>query len=526
MDKKMSRCNYLASVNRIILILSCAVLYGSKVNIVLAAPSNPRVGRYCSPRRHSNTYAEHKSIVQLTSSLSTITPSSTSVATVDSTSSPKTSPISQLATFIKDNVVRIKNGTGQLYTNHKRCNTIRSKKQQFIVQEPKTSQNSYQKTGITFEEYNFLIKGKEDRGKVINLMFMGIFSPNFLPYAFTFLPNFLPSTLQQKTPVGFNKWETISRERTHTVLKTLLNIEKEARSTPAGSLLNLFGMGGTKHKTRMKMVDHMAGKFLALGSSHKPKSQNAAKVNVVDRCDTGITEFAKISTNENLILDALQNELFSDEQSSKKRSGLSFIPKVIMSSLAQAIDGNIITSKGTSMANQSPISSLTPNFIKRNKVITHIKVIKDADSFLLNEGIDLNSLSGDLLLDTCHARMIGNPKSSERDLRKALFKWLNVLSASAKKNENASLPVMNVNYSENDKVVSTKAMESVSHNIDEAKNQQTGVSTSALQNISSNTEKCYNANLATFALMCYNAVDGARNDGSASTLPRFLLDKD
>ena len=84
---------------------------------------------------------------------------------------------------------------------------------------------------------------------------------------------------------------------------------------------------------------------------------------------------------------------------------LAFVPKALVKGLALAIDANTVTPKGTSGAKKGLLSGLTPYFIIRNKVITHLKTVGDADSFLVNEQIDLDTLSGDVLLDACHARM-------------------------------------------------------------------------------------------------------------------------
>ena len=142
---------------------------------------------------------------------STVAPSNTDVvvpsySTKGDTSSSGdsgTNPVFQLAGYVKDSFVRMKDGSVQLYTNHKKCNEIRSKQKEYLEKIASTLPKEEQKAakkyypsagGITYEEFDFLQKGKEDRGRLANTVFMMVFAPNFVPYAFMFFPDMLPSS--------------------------------------------------------------------------------------------------------------------------------------------------------------------------------------------------------------------------------------------------------------------------------------------------------------------------------------------
>ena len=467
---------------------------------------------------------------------------SSSTTSVDIESPPKKNIIFQLGNYVKDSVVRLKDGTVQLYTNHKECNNIRDKQKVYAKENPKSADVSYQRTGITFQEYDFLTRGKEDRGRVFNLVFMMFFSPNFLPYAFMFFPNILPTPFQQNPPMAFDKLELISRERSHAVIKTLLDIEKEAKSVPTGNPLNPFGKGkAKKNRELMARVNQITGQLLLLGNGSLSTATADASIS---------TNMGSIDKEEH-ILNLLQDEIYTDEAPDRSRTRLAFVPKAIMKGLSNAIGANTVSAKGTSNANSGVFSSLTPHFMIRNKVITHLQAVNDADSFLIHENVDLNTLSGDLLLDTCNARMIGTPESTEFELRNSLSKWLALTVSTPEADsvqENASSPVSNsdkVGRKLNDyhnryssKQYDARFVSSVEPHPNQLKvcdaieidksNSRNGASLMSIDNASSDTmsrssiPKYYNANLAKFALMCYNAVEGARGSGSASVLPRFL----
>ena len=369
------------------------------------------------------------------------TSSITAAETTETVDGGGKNPVIALAGFIKDQVVRMKDGTVEMYTNHKKCNDIRSKQKEFAAKAGLVRRDATT-GGITYAEYDFLQRGKEDRSKLGSLMFMVFFAPNFLPYAIMFNPGMMPSPFKIPPRPGAmeeTRWEAISRQRTHAVIAAMLDMEKSARVAPAMAKFNPFGAAKTKRN--MERIDRLAntgGTLLAANGV----------------CGSG---------GGAGILGMLSDKLYksSAEPFTKKETQLVSVPKPIIKGLASAISA------------ESPPSGLLPNFMLRGQVINHIQKVAMADEFLVKQNIDLTTIGGDLLLDTCNLRLIGGPGRSDDELREGLKQWLNnvVVEPEAK----------------------TKA------------NMQ------------------YNSNLARAALMGYNAIDGARDGRSSSYLPRLLF---
>jgi len=317
-------------------------------------------------------------------------------------------PVVALAGFVKDQVVRMKDGTIELYTNHKKCNDIRSKQKEFAVKSGQIRRDATT-GGITYAEYDFLQRGKDDRGKLGSLLFMMFFAPNFLPYAIMFNPGMMPSPFKvpprSSGAVEETRWEAISRQRTHAVIGAMMDMEKSARVAPAMAKMNPFG--GAKTKRNMERIDQMAhagGAFLAASGA------------------SGLQGGADI-------LSLLSDKLYkaSAEPFTKKETQLVAVPKPIIKGLASAISA------------ESPPSGLLPNFILRGQVVNHIQKVATADEFLFKQDIDLATVSGDLLLEACNLRLIGGPGRSDDELREGLKQWLNVVVAEPKVKTDANM---------------------------------------------------------------------------------------
>jgi len=293
--------------------------------------------------------------------------------------------------------------------------------------------------GISYEEFDFLQKGKDDRGKLANIVFMMCFAPNFVPYAFMFFPEMLPGPFAKpmnKLGLPHTKWDQISRERTHAVIQTMLDLEKASRVAPMMSNLNPFGKGATRRMMeRMDMLGHDVGGLLVANNANG--SQGAE-----------------------LVLKVLKDEIYSTEKPKKDNVSLTVFPPAVMKGLGRAMEA-------------PSFNSLIPTFIVRGKVINSLKQIENSDQFLVAQNIDLNSLSPDLLQEACSARLIGGPGRSDKELVEGLSSWLDLAVKHPKK------------------IV-----------------EDTGVH--------------YNGNLARAALLCYNALDGARDARSSSYLPRLV----
>jgi hypothetical protein len=308
-------------------------------------------------------------------------------------------PIGQLAGYVKDSFVRMKDGTVQLYTNHKRCNEIRAKQRDYLAIKAASLPTNEQRTakkyhvsagGITYEEFDFLTKGKEDRGKLANIVFMMFFAPNFVPYAFMFFPEMLPSPFAlplNKMGMPHTKWHDISRERTHAVIQTMFELEKAARVAPMLSNLNPFGKGRTrKMMERMDRLGHDIGGLL-------------------------VAENASGSRGVELVSKVLENELYSTERPSKDKANLSCLPTAVIKGLGRALEA-------------PSFNSLIPTFIVRGKILNTLKQIENADRFLVEQNIDLKSLNTELLQEACSARLIGVLGRSNEEMVQGLTSWL------------------------------------------------------------------------------------------------------
>jgi len=399
----------------------------------------------------------------------------TAVPVVTGETGGKENPVSQLATFVRTQAVRMKDGTVQLYTNHKVCNSIREKQRSYaeLRSDPtaKKKRPSPNGGGITYEEYDFLQRGKEDRGKLGSLGFMMCFAPNFLPYAMMFNPAMMPSTFmppggvprKKGVSTGEDRFDLKSRVRSHAVVRAMIDLEQSARG--ASSLANMNPVGKAKTLRSMQRIGR-----------------------ICDACGTlllGGGGGASSSSGPDAILAVLERsgDLYSVEPLKKGQSQLVDVPSAVIMGL------------GRSLEVHKPPNYLTPTFLVRGQVLNQIKRVADADEFLVNQNVDLRELRGDLLERACSSRLIGGPGRDEDELRDGLRDWL--------------------------RAVETDPRERISRSAAGG----TGEDPSSSSDVSAKSEPKlhYNANLARAAIMCRNAVDSARDDRSASFLPRMMF---
>jgi len=362
-------------------------------------------------------------------------------------------PIGQLAGYVKDSFLRMKDGSIQLYTNHQRCNEIRSKQKIFLSTSALSLPESQQKAalkytpsagGINYEEFNFLQKGKDDRSKLANIVFMMFFAPNFVPYAFMFFPDMLPSPFAMPANANakmglllpYTKIDHISRERSHAVLQAMIDLERSAKVTPMISNLNPFGRGRTKRMMdKMDQLGHQIGSVLVADQAiGKPGAE--------------------------MILRVLEDQIYTDEPPKKKATALMTFPKCVVKALGRAMEA-------------PTLNAFLPTFFIRGKVMNSLKQIEIADQFLVDQDIDLTSLSSELLQDACSARLIGGPGRTDLEMIEGLSSWLDL---SVKRPER----------------------------------------------FVGETQKHCNGNMLRAVLLCYNVVEGTRDGRSASYLPRLM----
>jgi len=327
-------------------------------------------------------------------------------AVVASTSVPsKTGNVAgQLVGYVKTSVTKTVDGIGQLWSNHSKCNDIRKKigayrehlKLEWEEQgQDITSERKHLlKTkvgGITFEEYTFLQKGKEDRGKVMNLLFLMWGAPKILPYALLFNPDMLPSPFlshDDSTQGGESIWAKQSRERSAAVIQALLKLEKDAKVTPALAKINIFGKKKQEEqKSQLTQLVRRAGEYM-----HKWPSVNASHV-------------------------LSQLDLYrADTDFGRAEKRLCGVPKTIVAGLSGVLGG------GTGL-----LSSLQPHFMTRGRVVGHVTKVTESDDFLVSSKVDLTSINRRLLQEACSERMIAaGPKSTTDEMRQDLEEWLDL----------------------------------------------------------------------------------------------------
>lgn len=330
-----------------------------------------------------------------------------SAAVVASTSDASTTtttggnPAVQLVGYLKDSIVRTVDGVQLMWKNYGRCNEIRAKQKQHrdvlraqwesdgIPPQDIKQKLKNENGGITYDEYSFLVKGKEDRGKLTQLALLSWGAPRFLPYALMIYPEMLPSAFSSPKVTSAEKIEMLSRLRTHTVIQTLMNLETSAKQIPTLAKLNIFG-----RKQQERTMEEMQ----RLG-------QLAASLFV--------TPVKNTSQGAELVLKTLDEDLYnvgSDFDNNSKR--LVAVPKTIIKGLAKSLDGN------------SPLDAVFPIFITRGKVLNHIKKVADSDEFLVKEAVDIQQLGKQRLLEACKDRLIGEIGRSEEEMREKLADWL------------------------------------------------------------------------------------------------------
>lgn len=323
------------------------------------------------------------------------------VSTVESTENGQ-NPAFQLVGYVKDSVVRTVDGIGLMWKNHGRCNEIRAKQKNHreclrlqYENDGLSNQEIKQKLkgingGITYDEYIFLVKGKEDRGKLTQLVFLSWGAPRFLPYVLMFYPDMLPSAFAPQQQAGMeSKLETLSRQRSHAVIRTLLNLEKDAKVVPTLAKLNIFGR--KKHQRAMKETERIGQ---LVGSLF-------------------VTPINSLAEGAELMLKSVEESIYrSDTDFETKSKRLVYMPKSIIIGLAQTLEGS------------SPLDKFLPLFVTRGKVLSHIKKITDSDEFLVSESIAVDKLGRQRLMEACNDRLIGVNGDSIDEMRAGLADWL------------------------------------------------------------------------------------------------------
>lgn len=273
-----------------------------------------------------------------------------------------------------------------------------------------------------------------------------------------FYQGFLPSPLQKPDPPGAreSKLEKLSRIRSHAVLKTLMKLEDEAKEIP-GLLSKIIPFGKKSQEQKMDEMYSLAktmGQVMITSALTPTSSSSSTPTAAGDRDVYG----ARLTMN------TMDPILYSNETFSRADQRLVNVPKSITKGLMD------VTSDSP-----SPIAFVMPHFLKRGQVLTHVQKLSDIDKFLVNENVDLKTLSTAHLLEACSDRCIGGPGRKEEELRQQLSDWLDLTVR------------------------------------DPAIRCQT-------------SGEYYNENLGRAALLGYYAMCGARDSRSSSFLPRMMYD--
>jgi hypothetical protein len=377
-----------------------------------------------------------------TTSSAELTAAEASTAVIEASLSSSTNhhhanPAVQLLTYIKDTMVNFTNGLSQMNSDHKRCNAIRAKQSahaKSLNQKRPRGIAGIQTGGISYEEYDFLKKGLVDRNKLLAVSVVMLCLPNYFVYYLWSFPDMMPSPFMTKKDA-----REVSREQSHAVLSTLMEMEKGARVPPWSSKLNPFGK----------------------------KSTERAMERLKDWSDVACDLFCATADNNNgarLVLNRMKGALYSTEMPTTKRQQQKLqlnqvIPKQILKGLSKVISANPLN-KGSSPFGIGPLK--------------HIQSVTLADEFLISQSIDLQSIHSQLLVETCSSRLIGGPDWSEEELRRGLGVWLEEV------------------------MVRPKVL-----------SEQEGL-------------VYFNGDLARAVLMCYNAVEAARDGRSDSRLGRVM----
>ena len=296
-------------------------------------------------------------------------------------------PVAQLIGFVKYTAVETVNGCKQLYTNHQKCNGIRKQiKEYHLKHNPGVKNtNSLPIMGITFAEYNFLQQGKADRGKVFNLIFLSLGAPKFLPYALLFNPDMLPTPLKMKA----GNQGTLQRRPTFTALPLLIQLEDRIVNPPENPIGKLMFWTKKEKETRRNFLLKLREEaFANLESRSRGFSTGA------------VYPDASLFT--------------SDTPISRADQRLCQLPPQLISSISQVLSGG----------KSGFLSGLTPNFMTRGNICSHLNQINEADDFLRNNQVNLTSVDDYLIQKTCADRWIESSSGNVERMRDRLDLWL------------------------------------------------------------------------------------------------------
>lgn len=307
----------------------------------------------------------------------------------------RSNPVVQLTNYVKTSVITFKNGLGQMNTDHKRCKSIRSKQRDHAVSrnlKVPRGIKGLQSGGISYEEYDFLKKGIVDRQKLLCVSVVALFLPNYFVYYLWTFPDMMPTPFLKET----DKTE-VSRVRCHAVISTLLDVEKGARVAPWTAKLNPFGKKATdRAMVRLADLGTLAQELFEVNGACGPRGGR-------------------------VVLERMHDQLYDadadiDKKTLKQKQMLTskFLPKQITKGIAKAVATDPISKGG------SPFGI---------GLFKHVENVALADEFIVDQNVEVQSLSSTLLEEACSARLIGGMGWSDDERREALGEWLSLTVA-------------------------------------------------------------------------------------------------
>jgi hypothetical protein len=315
-----------------------------------------------------------------------------------------------IVSYVKDQAVRTAMGCGKLYTNHSRCNAIRAKLKanrqrvkQFWEAEglyendtPSQIQKRLQDVmgGISYDEYIFLERGKEDRGKLFNVVFLMFGAPKFLPYALMFNPDLLPSSFVKEEPF-------VDLSRGPAILTMLSRVEQEAAKEPQVGLIPSI-----------------------LGRKQQMVQQHAFLNDIVTQTTSIMKCFPPNATQ---LTQSILAQIPRPEGRHEER--LAHLPPVIIQTMNRVVTGQ---------AFPSLTAQLLPTFLQRGKLVAHLQKVAASDHFLRTNSLETIQ-SKRLLQEACRDRLLETSKASVAELRQELQQWLEATSGTTVQNNNAAL---------------------------------------------------------------------------------------
>ena len=350
-----------------------------------------------------------------------------------------------LGNFLKGELKFCVEAPMKMWRAHGRCNDIRAKQRSFReslrsewLEHGADSKDVDQRLktvhgGISYEEFEFLQRGKEDRQKLLSLMVCSVFSPKVLvPISWIAPVNAWPSHFQRpKLGMGETPLETLSRVRSHAVLQMILHIEKECT---------------TRFQNPFK--------------SRTIRPQTLAMRNIVTKA---VNLFMSGNLNPDSVLKCIDNKVYLKEEPKRGKGMITSIADPVVKWFGPMINGETRF-----------YDAMVPTILTRGFLASYLTRVKEADEFLVEQGVDIETLSTKTIVDACNARMIGTLGRTDMELKQQLREWL-----------------------EHTTIGPTKRVQT--------------------------TGECFNGHLARSALMTYFALDAVRDERSASRLPRLLF---